>query len=100
MGASGTTTITFGALPGSLDTSVVVTGQTGILAASLCEAWLDPTQPATADHSVDEHLMASEMIEVSCSNIVAGTGFTINVHANGLPYPFLYGVFNISWVWA
>jgi hypothetical protein len=73
MGAQGTATINFGAFPGQSDASVTVTGQAGILAGSLVEAWLFPT--ATADHSADEHVV--ETIEVKAGNIVAGTGFTI-----------------------
>lgn len=73
MGAQGTTTINFGAFPGTSDASVAVTGQTGITGTSLVEAWLYPA--ATADHSADEHMV--ETIKVVAGNIVAGTGFTI-----------------------
>lgn len=69
----GTTTIDFGAFPGASDTSVAVTGQSGILSGSIVNAWLSPA--ATADHSADEHLL--ETIKVFAGNIVAGTGFTI-----------------------
>jgi hypothetical protein len=73
LGAQGTTTINFGAFPGSSDTSVAVTGQATILAGSLVEAWLAPV--ATADHTADEHLV--ETIKVVAGNVVAGVGFTI-----------------------
>ncbi len=73
MGASGTTTVNFGAFPGTSDTSVTVTGQATILAGSLVEAWIFPT--ATADHSADEHWL--ETIKVMAGNVVAGVGFTI-----------------------
>lgn len=73
MGAQNTTTINFGAFPGSYDCSVVVTGQASILAGSLVEAWIFPT--ATADHTADEHLMTE--IKVRAGNVVAGVGFTI-----------------------
>ena len=72
-GATGTTTIDFGAFPGASDASVAITGQTGILVGSIIEAWL-VAQP-TADHTADEHRV--ETISVTCGNIVAGTGFTI-----------------------
>ena len=49
MGAQGSTTLTFGAFPGGSDASVTVTGQAGILAGSLVEAWILPA--ATADHT-------------------------------------------------
>lgn len=72
-GSSGITTIDFGAFPGSSDTSVEITGQAGIIAGSLVNAWLVAT--ATADHSVDEHRI--ESVDVMAGNIQAGTGFTV-----------------------
>ena len=69
----GTTTINFGAFPGSSDASVTVTGQAGITAGSVVNAWIYPS--ATADHTADEHFV--ETIQVYAGNIVAGTGFTI-----------------------
>ena len=73
MPAQGTATLDFGAFPGASDATVVVTGQAGIGAGSLVEAWLIPV--ATADHSADEHLV--ETLKVQAGSIVAGTGFTI-----------------------
>lgn len=70
---TGTATLDFGAFPGKSDTSVAVTGQTGIVAGSLVEAWIRPV--ATADHSADEHML--ETLKVFAADIVAGTGFTI-----------------------
>jgi hypothetical protein len=69
----GTTTVNFGAFPGASDASVAVTGQAGILANSLAEAWIFPV--ATADHSADEHWV--ETIDCWAMTVVAGTGFTI-----------------------
>ncbi len=73
MGATGKTTIDFGAFPGKSDASVAVTGQAAITANSLIEAWIRPE--ATIDHTADEHLV--ETLKVIAGNIVAGTGFTI-----------------------
>lgn len=73
MGATGTTTIDFGAFPGSSDASVDVTGQTGILTGSLVEAWIRPV--ATSDHTDTEHMV--ETLRVVAGNISAGVGFTI-----------------------
>jgi len=70
----GTATIDFGAFPGSSHATVAVTGQTGIVAGSIVQAWLCPV--ATADHSVDEHML--ETISVHAADIVAGTGFTVH----------------------
>lgn len=125
MGAQGKTTVDFGAFPGSSDTTVTVTGQTGILTTSLVEAWIRPE--ATADHSADEHVF--ETLRVMAGNIVAGTGFTIYaLNTNTLNEPLtqagttgfrpaattvygyteptvggqgtrLYGLWTVAWVW-
>jgi hypothetical protein len=125
MGATGTTTVNFGAFPGSSDTSVAVTGQATIASGSFVEAWITPT--ATADHTADEHWV--EPIKVVAGNVVAGTGFTIYaMNTNQLNEPLtmpgvakfrsaattvygdtkpsiggqgtrLYGQFTVSWVW-
>lgn len=73
MGAQGTTTIDFGAYPGSSDATATVTGQASILSGSLCEAWLWPID--SVDHLADEHMV--ETIKVYAHNVIAGTGFTI-----------------------
>jgi hypothetical protein len=75
----GTATVDFGAFPGSSDATVAVTGQASIVAGSIVQAWIRPV--ATADHSADEHML--ETIKVHASNIVAGTGFTINAFNAG-----------------
>ena len=107
MSAQGTTTVNFGAFPGSSDTTAVVTGQAGILAGSLVEAWIFPV--ATSDHSADEHSL--ENIYVTAGNIAAGTGFTIYARdANQLyeqakgrmpsgSQPVIYGQYTVAWVW-
>lgn len=82
MGAQGTSTLDFGAFPGSFDAVVVITGQAGIVAGSLVEAWIRPV--ATAVHSVDEHYMIASMIDVLAGEIVAGTGLTIRGIARDL----------------
>ena len=124
MGAQGTATLDFGAFPGGSDTTVAVTGQTGILAGSLVEAWILPS--ATADHTADEHWC--ESLRVMAGNVVAGTGFTIyGLNTSTLFEPLvspgvatfrsggspngeqgrsvgglgtrIYGAWNIAWCW-
>jgi hypothetical protein len=109
MGAQGTATLNFGAFPGSQEAKVVITGQTGILAGSLVSAWVLPA--ATADHSIDEHLV--DPIRVIAGNVVAGSGFTIYGYpgdiqtfgqktlAGGLPdqQADIYGTVSVAWVW-
>jgi len=117
---SGTTTVDFGAYPGSPDASVTITGQAGIVAGSKVKAWIIAT--ATADHSADEHFV--ESIEIRVGNIVAASGFTIyarNTNAIVEPPPSstrlagpsgknrpdnsigngmrLYGQFTVAWEW-
>jgi hypothetical protein len=74
MPASGTATIDFGAFPGSSHAIVNVTGQAGIVAGSLVEAWLMPAD--TADHSADEHIV--ETLKIVAGPPSAGVGFTIH----------------------
>jgi len=113
MGAQGTTSIDFGAFPGKSDASVAVTGQAAIVAGSLVEAWIRPV--ATADHSIDEHLVDAPV--VTAATIVAATGFTIYAVArDGIPVPSglnrfksksagppaaprPYGLWTVAWVW-
>ena len=107
MGASGETTVDFGAFPGRSDTSVAVTGQGSIGSGSLVEAWIRPV--ATSDHSADEHLV--ETLKIMAGDIVAGAGFTIYAFNNSqLNEPLtpigrggmgtrLYGLFTVGWVW-
>jgi hypothetical protein len=98
--ATGTATLDFGAFPGASDASVAVTGQAGIVAGSLVEAWIRPV--ATADHSADEHMV--ERISIVAGNIVAGTGFTIyGFYAGddfGREAERLYGAWTVAWAWA
>lgn len=103
MGAQGTATINFGAFPGATDATVAVTGQAGILAGSLVEAWILPA--ATADHSADEHWV--DPPQITAGNVVAGTGFTIygkvregdGVGDRRANSARVYGQWNVAWVW-
>lgn len=101
MGASGTSTLDFGAFPGASDASVAVTGQAAIVSGSLVEAWIRPV--ASADHSADEHMV--ETFQVFANTIVAATGFTISgFNTSQLDSPIgdgtrIYGTWTIAWVW-
>jgi hypothetical protein len=90
---TGTATLDFGAFPGATDASVAVTGQAGIVAGSLVEAWIRPA--VTADHSVDEHRV--EEMQVMADTIVAGTGFTIFGRTRN---DRLWGAWSLAWAWA
>jgi hypothetical protein len=93
MAGTGTVSLNFGAFPGKTDATVAVTGQAGIGAGSLVEAWIFPA--ATTEHTADEHWV--ENIQVTAGNVVAGTGFTI--YGRTLDISRLYGNFNVAWVW-
>jgi len=94
--AVGTAIIDFGSAASmSRDASVVVTGQTAILAGSKIEAWLMGS--STADHSADEHIMATTMIDIITSVATPGDGFTIyGLVRDGT----MHGQFTIQWVWS
>lgn len=93
MGAQGTATIDFGATPVD-EATVVITGQTGIVAGSHAEAFF--MKDSTADNGTDEHEEAAALCPLVCESIVAGTGFTIRA----MPIAALgTGQFSVRWVW-
>jgi len=84
VGMTGTASLNFGGYPGDNEASVVVTGQAGIVAGSVVEAWLRIED--SADHSADEHRI--EELALSVGDIVAGVGFTIYGRTtNNAPQP-------------
>lgn len=93
----GTATLTFGtAASRDIYAEAVVTGQTGILSTSKVEAYFMAV--TTADHSADEHILATSMMDLTCGAIVAGTGFTI--YALARETQGLVGSWTVNWVWA
>lgn len=77
--AAGTGILDFGAFPGSMHATLVVTGQTNIVAGSKVEVWLNPVD--SVDHLADEHKV--EPIKPTHSTIVAGAGFTAEAFYEG-----------------
>jgi len=94
-GSRGTGQIDFGAT-NAQETTLVITGQAGILAGSTVSAWIVPT--ATTDHSVDEHLV--DPPRVFAGTIVPGTGFTIYANAYNNPGSESYGKWSVAWMWS
>jgi hypothetical protein len=92
MANSGTTTINFGAAPGSNEASVVV-ADTNILATSMASAWI--TAQASSNHSITDHAYAAALCGISTGAPTVGTGFTIYARS---PHK-LTGIFNLNWVW-
>ena len=110
MGANGTTTLNFGAFPGSPEASDDVSGQSGLVAASRLDAWVMPI--TTADHSADEHLV--EALDVKAVYKLDGTltvkGVVVTFPAlrgndlsgssrSGSTAHRLFGQFSVGWVW-
>lgn len=93
MGAQGTTTIDFGSTPAE-SASVNITGQTSIIAGSHAEAfWM---ADSTAGNTATDHEEASAFCRLVCTDVVAGTGFTIKAFNT---YALATGTFTIRWVW-
>lgn len=105
MGASGTTTLDFGAFPGTAEAVSDVSGQSGFVSTSEYEAWVEPI--ATADHSADEHDSAD--LEVRAHYLTDGTIRIIGRcnttpqqirHNRGEPtYNRLFGQYTVGWTW-
>ncbi len=89
---TGTTEVDFGTHPGSTYVTVDVIGQTGITTSM--KAFAVVAAEASADHSVDEHVL--EDIKVTTGNIIDGVGFSIYVKAASR----ISGVWNINWMYA
>lgn len=93
IGQLGAGVVDFGAAPGGFDASLVITGQQGINANAVVDAWVVAT--ATADHSADEHWV--DPPRVIAGAIVPGVGFTIYANAQS-PGP-AYGQWTVAWQW-
>lgn len=101
MGAQGTAVLDFGTWPGKNDTTVDVAAA-GVVSTSLVEAWIRPV--ATADHSVDEHI-------VETLKVVGAYLSDDNIRIYGMnvsqifdpdpdrPEPMIAGLWNVAWVW-
>jgi hypothetical protein len=85
-------TLDFGAFPGSLQASLAVTGQTGVLSTSRVKAWVVPV--ATADHSLDEHIL--EDVRAFAHTIVPGVGFTVTL----VSATRTYGLWSVAYEWS
>jgi hypothetical protein len=93
MATQGTAVLDFGSTPAA-EASVAVTGQTGIAADSLIEAWVMGS--STGDNNEGEHLFAGVALKLVCGIPTAGVGFTI--YATSM-VGLATGTFNIRWVW-
>jgi hypothetical protein len=73
---SGSSTLNFGATPGTNIVTTTITGQASITAPSHVEAWI--MGEASADHNAYEHsVILAREVSLTCGNVVAGTGFDI-----------------------
>ena len=92
MGAQGSMVFDFGSALRTTTATQSVTGEASILAGSLVEAFLMPA--ATADHSVDEHVM--EDLTFAVVAVTAGVGFTVRGVCR---LGHTWGRFTVGWVW-
>jgi len=86
--------IDFGAYPGSNETSVVVTGQTGITAASTATASIG-ADSTSSDHTASDHRYAVLFMGLSCGTPVTDSGFTIYARSTEK----LQGKWTVKWAW-
>jgi len=99
MSGSGTALLDFGAFPGNTYATVDVNSP-GIVAGSAIEAWIFPA--ATADHSIDEHVLEELTVRAA---YLSNDNLRIYGTENSMDGPrspnghFLYGKFNVGWVW-
>jgi hypothetical protein len=91
---TGTATIDFGALPGSNEASVVVTGIPSIGGAAKAEAFF--MRSTSASHTAGDHSYAALFAGLTCGDVVAATGFTIYARAEEK----LTGQFTLNYVWS
>jgi hypothetical protein len=91
----GSSTIDFGAAPGSNEASVAVTGQTTIGAGSKVESFVmgDDT---SSNHTASDHRYFETFASLTCSTPTAGVGFTIYARSQQK----LTGTWAVRWVWA
>lgn len=78
---------------GTSETSVAITGQTGITSSRNIAARIELS--STATHTAEDHRYAATFLGVSVGNIVDGVGFTIYIRTL---YP-MTGTFSIRWAW-
>ncbi len=91
---TGTTTINFGAAPGSNEASVAVTGITGIGGTAKVSAFT-MADDTSSDHSASDHKYFLSLASLTCGDVSAGVGFTIyarSVHK-------LTGQWTVRYVW-
>lgn len=88
---NGTATLDFGSVPGGNRTSVVITGQTGILTTSTVSVFM--MSDTTTDHNTAEHHLAP--IKLTSSIPINNTGFTIIATSEWR----LSGTFLVRWAW-
>jgi len=90
----GVATLDFGSTPAA-EAQVDVTGQTGLTASSLCEAFM-MSDNSTGTNTTTDHDFAGVSFRIRCGNRVAGVGFTIYVLCLlGLAT----GQFKVPWCW-
>ncbi len=103
--ASGTTTLDFGAWPGTSRAETSVSGQTGLVSTTRIEAYVQPI--ATADHSADEHRSADLRVMgyYSADGTLKIEGYndspqSIKDNNSNYRKQRLYGLYTVGWAWS
>jgi hypothetical protein len=92
--ATGVATIDFGAVPGTNEASIAVTGQASILGTSKVEAYV-MADDSTSDHTAADHRYIGLFMNLTCGTPTVATGFTIYGRSTEL----LTGTYALRWVW-
>lgn len=90
----GTSTLNFGSAPGNNDATLTVTGQAQMPANAHIHVYIQGND-TTAEHSGFQHRFLTRYIGCSVSNVIASTGFTINL----LSDLRLTGNVAVRWSW-
>jgi hypothetical protein len=94
-GAQGSANLNFGAAPGTSQVSVAVTGQTSLVASSSIQAYIQGND-ITPDHTAYEHQFLGRYVNCLISDVIAGTGFTIQ----SMTELRLRGIVTVRWKWS
>lgn len=94
-GAQGSANLNFGAAPGTSQVSVAVTGQASLIASSSIQAYIQGND-ITPDHTAYEHQFLGNYVKCLISDVIAGTGFTIQ----SMTELRLRGIVTVRWKWS
>lgn len=74
---------------------VTITGQASIATSSQIQAFFMGNS-STAENTANDHEQAAVFIKLVCTNVIAGTGFTIKAYCL---FGTCTGTFKVQWKW-